>query len=73
MQGKLLWWSDRDENGVIVCDDCFEYYFDRSVLKNMPKKNVIVNFKINRSITDCLCAKDVFFTNVEINHMNFNT
>ena len=30
--GKILWWSERDENGVIC--DAFgnEYYFDRSVL-----------------------------------------
>lgn len=30
--GKILWWSNRDENGVLLDSKGNEYYFDRSVL-----------------------------------------
>jgi hypothetical protein len=35
--GKILWWSDRDENGVICDPSGNEYYFDRSVV-NLKKR-----------------------------------
>ena len=61
--GRVLWWSDRDENGIIVDPNGNEFYFDRSVLKLKPTQVVerksIVTFNINQSISDCLCACNV--------------
>lgn len=31
--GKILWWSEKNENGVIVDSQGNEYYFDRSVIE----------------------------------------
>lgn len=41
--GKVLWWSARKENGVILASNGKEYYFDRSVL------NLRKNRKIDRN------------------------
>lgn len=61
--GRVLWWSDRDENGIIVDPLGNEFYFDRSVLKssakNKIKRNKLVSFDLNRSVKDCLCACNV--------------
>lgn len=58
--GRVLWWSERDENGILVDPHGNEFYFDRSVLKLRPKqqikRNVVVTFYYNESISDCLCA-----------------
>ena len=35
--GKILWWSERDENGVLTDSKGNEYYFDRSVVPNGQK------------------------------------
>ncbi len=58
--GRVLWWSERDENGIIVDPIGNEFYFDRSVLSlkqgQVIKSKSIVTFNYNDSITDCLCA-----------------
>ena len=33
LSGRVLWWSERDENGILVDHFCNEFYFDVSVLK----------------------------------------
>lgn len=64
MIGKILWYSERDKNGIIVSDNK-EYYFDISVVKDrsMPAfpdyKQADVSFELNEKITDCRCAKNV--------------
>ncbi|MBT4791831.1 MAG: hypothetical protein HON90_09695 [Halobacteriovoraceae bacterium] len=60
--GKVLWWSEKDENGVI-CDPLGnEYYFDRSVLtiKKRQKldRNSLVTF-ISSKCGEVLVAKEV--------------
>lgn len=61
--GRVLWWSERDENGIIVDPNGNEFYFDRSVLTLKPrqviKRKSVVTFNINQSISDCLCACNV--------------
>jgi len=61
--GRVLWWSDRDENGIIVDPNGNEFYFDRSVLKlktrQQIKRHSVVTFNYNQSIRDCLCACNV--------------
>lgn len=58
--GKVLWYSDRDQNGIIV-DNCGnEYYFDCSVHNlKVVKSGEPVIFDHNTSIKDCLCARNV--------------
>ena len=59
--GLVLWWSERDQNGVILGIDRHEYYFDSSVLKT--KKKLVygtrVEFIKSDKIKDCLCAREV--------------
>jgi len=61
--GRVLWWSERDENGIIVDPLGNEFYFDRSVLKSSSKnkisRNKLVYFELNNRIKDCLCACNV--------------
>ena len=61
--GKVLWWSERDENGIVVDLHGNEFYFDRSVLKLRHRQDVedgsIVTFEYNKSIKDCICAFNV--------------
>ncbi len=38
--GRILWWSERNENGIIVDSSGNEYYFDRSVLKSVSLKQL---------------------------------
>lgn len=63
LMGRVLWWSERDENGIIVDPQGNEFYFDRSVLKLRPRQSIkrksVVTFNWNNSIQDCLCAKNV--------------
>lgn len=50
--GKILWWSSRDENGVISDSQGNEYYFDRSIIssKQMTKleRGTLVLFETGR-------------------------
>lgn len=61
--GRVLWWSDKDENGIIIDPNGNEFYFDRSVLslsqRQVIKDEAVVTFYYNSSIKDCLCACDV--------------
>ena len=61
--GRVLWWSQRDENGIIVDPMGNEFYFDRSVLNLKPRQQItrksVVTFHINNNISDCLCACNV--------------
>jgi hypothetical protein len=61
--GRVLWWSDRDENGIIVDPLGNEFYFDISVLKASSKNKItrdkLVYFELNNQINDCLCAHKV--------------
>ncbi len=61
--GRVLWWSDKNENGIIIDPTGNEFYFDRSVLKLKPKQKVerkqVVVFEYNSRIKDCLCACNV--------------
>ncbi len=61
--GRVLWWSERNENGIIVDPNGNQFYFDRSVLNLKPnqviKDDAIIKFSINYSIEECLCACDI--------------
>jgi hypothetical protein len=61
--GRVLWWSERDENGIIVDPLGNEFYFDRSVLRFSHRKTIsrstVLYFEYNKSVKDCLCAFNV--------------
>ena len=61
--GRVLWWSEKNENGIIVDPTGNEFYFDRSVLtlkqKQLIKRKSVVTFEFNSKINDCLCAHKV--------------
>jgi hypothetical protein len=63
INGKVLWFSDRDENGIIVDSNGNEFYFDRSVLLldlgEQVKRKMGVIFELNAKISSCKCAKNV--------------
>lgn len=50
--GKVLWWSSRDENGVISDSQGNEYYFDKSVIApkiiNKLERGALVYFESSR-------------------------
>jgi len=54
--GKVLWWSEKDKNGIIIDSDGREFYFDISVINQNIKRNDFVTFRHNKNISDCLCA-----------------
>jgi cold shock CspA family protein len=80
--GKILWWDERDGNGLIKDSSGKKYYFDSSVLANPIKSKIcsgkIVKFQINTKIKDSLCAcevvpitvKDKTQFKTQINHLN---
>ena len=46
IKGNILWYSERDQNGIILGDDNKEYYFDNSVWKcpvSNPFRNRLVS------------------------------
>lgn len=61
--GTIMWISKRDGKGIIITDQGKEFYFDTSVFKafNSAERKDRVNFILNESIKECLCAKDVNF------------
>lgn len=67
--GKVLWWDERDGNGIIKDADGKKYYFDSSVFEQRPKAKIssgkIVKFEINRKIKDTLCACRVSIISVK--------
>lgn len=66
LQGKVLWTSQRDGNGIIIVGKT-EYYFDRSVCLDFASINrvreVQVEFELNDKIKDCRCAHKVIVLN----------
>lgn len=66
--GRVLWWSERDQNGVIIDHNGTEFYFDASVIKSnsaVPKAGIPVKFEWNKSIRDCACAHKILLLKVE--------
>ncbi len=59
--GTVLWWSDRDENGIIIDDQGNEHYFDRSTWKGriQPVRKQLLKFTPNKLSCGTLVAKDV--------------
>ena len=59
--GTVLWWSDRDENGIIVDVQGNEHYFDRSTWKGyiQPVRKQLLKFTPNKLSCGTLVAKDV--------------
>ena len=50
MKGTVLWWSERDGNGIIVDSDRNEYYFDSSVREDEGDIDGPVLFDVNERI-----------------------
>jgi cold shock CspA family protein len=67
--GKVLWWDERDGNGIIKDADGKKYYFDTSVLdskqRTKPSSGKIVKFALNKRIKDSLCACAVSIISVK--------
>lgn len=68
--GKVLWWSKRDGNGIIIDPLRNEHYFDVSMLKdrgdflNKNRKLIIygdclVQFQIAKDIKHISCCSEV--------------
>lgn len=59
--GTVLWWSDRDGNGIVVDDQGNEHYFDRSTWKGriQPVRKQLLKFTPNKLSCGTLVAKDV--------------
>ena len=59
--GMVLWWSDRDKNGIIIDNDKNEYYFDSSVWLGRlePIRSQALKFDIRRLNDGTLCAYNV--------------
>jgi len=63
LKGKVLWWDQRDGNGLIQDAEGTRLYFDTSVLTKASLKTIKsgkqVSYNINENITECLCAHKV--------------
>lgn len=59
--GTVLWWSDRDQNGIIIDETGNEHYFDRSTWKGCiaPTRKQLLKFTPDRLSCGVLVAKDV--------------
>lgn len=59
--GTVLWWSDRDQNGIIIDEIGNEHYFDRSTWKGRitPVSEQLLKFTPDRLNCGVLVAKDV--------------
>lgn len=59
--GTVLWWSDRDQNGILVDEQGNEHYFDRSTWKGrvQPMRKQLLKFTPARLNCGTLVAKDV--------------
>lgn len=59
-KGKVLWWSDRDKNGIIKHPDGHEVYIDHSVTDGKDiKSGSDVKFHFNEKIKDTLAGHKV--------------
>jgi hypothetical protein len=62
IKGNIIWYSEKNQNGIIKDFKNNEYYFDISVWKcpvSSPFRDRLVSFFVNSDIKDCLCAMDV--------------
>lgn len=63
LKGKILWWSERDQNGIIRDHIGNEFYFDSSVLtepqRGRMRSGTPVTYGHNESVKGCLCARAV--------------
>lgn len=78
IKGTVLWYSKRDENGIIVDKNRNEFYFDRSVLNNrgvgepwIPEYREAVEFvpgKIdgNLNVATKVYSKEIDYGTIEI-------
>lgn len=60
--GKVLWWSDKDKNGIICDSYGNEYYFDVSVLNLSRRQNISRNIMVtflSDKVEGLLTAKEV--------------
>jgi len=60
--GKVLWWSERDGNGVICDSDGNEFYFDSSVVKLKKRQKLDCETLVIFTPSRCdkiLAAKEV--------------
>jgi len=59
--GTVLWWSDRDKNGIIVDETGNEYYFDRSTWNGRiePIRKQLLKFTPDKLVCGAVVAKDV--------------
>jgi len=60
--GKIVWWSKRDENGVLIDAKGNEYYFDRSVVPTAQHNKLTKGSLVLFTATRCdgiLAAKNV--------------
>ena len=59
--GTVLWWSDRDGNGIVVDNQGNEHYFDKSTWKGriQPVRKQLLKFTPDRLNCGTLVAKDV--------------
>lgn len=55
---RVLWFSERDGNGIIKTLEGDEFYIDISVIPNRKnlKPRQLVKFKVNTKIKDTKCA-----------------
>jgi hypothetical protein len=72
IQVELLWFDQRDGNGIATDSQGFEYYIDSSVLmfnktelntksdgKGVSRTGMNLLIDLNESIKDCRCGKNV--------------
>jgi len=60
--GKILWWDQRDQNGIIVDANGNEFYFDISIIEGKVsslKANAVVQFTIHTEVKKAAFAKSV--------------
>lgn len=60
--GYVLWYSERDGNGIVRAANGVEWYVDNSAFKDrawVPKRKDPVQGIVNESINTCRCLKDL--------------
>ncbi len=67
--GKVLWWSHRDGNGIIIDSNGNEYYFDRSVLAPQGRRKLDPGTLVTFTASKCghiLTAKSVLISSSKV-------
>lgn len=59
--GTVLWWSERDQNGIVVDSEGNEHYFDKSTWRGKiaPMRRQLLKFTPDRLNCGTLVAKNV--------------